>query len=54
MPERIEVAGPAGPVDVEITDAAINAHGRAGAIAEAVAKIAPATKTPKAARGAEE
>jgi hypothetical protein len=47
MPERIEVAGPDGPVLVEVTDAAISEHGRAGAIELAAAKVAPAPKTIK-------
>lgn len=52
MAERLEVPGPDGPVVIEVTDAALAERGRAGAIADAVARLAPPAPTP--ALGAEE
>jgi len=54
MPERLEVAGPDGPVIIELTDAAQAEHGRARAIDSAVAALAIATPETDAAHGAEE
>jgi hypothetical protein len=54
MPEFLEVTGPTGPVVVEVSDAALTQHGRAGAIDQAVAALAPAPTKTKTARGAGE
>jgi hypothetical protein len=46
MAEYVEVAGPSGPLMLELTDAALSEFGRAGAITAAMASANAPTDAP--------